>query len=57
MNAAKKIAVAGATGRLGRHVVDLFERTDTTSSRCPARKASTSSRAKGSTLRWPASRS
>ena len=26
MNAAKKIAVAGATGRLGRHIVDLFER-------------------------------
>ena len=26
MSAAKKIAVAGATGRLGRHIVDLFER-------------------------------
>ena len=40
MNARKKIAVAGATGRVGRHVVEVLERPRaTTSSRCRGPRA------------------
>ena len=52
-----RIAVAGATGRVGRHVVDVLE-VDAATTWCPsrARMASTWSPARGWTRRSPASR-
>jgi aspartate-semialdehyde dehydrogenase len=37
MQERKRIAVAGATGRVGRHTVQVLEEAGETSSRCPDR--------------------